>query len=157
MKRRFIPFAALTFALTFALAACGKSADDTPDTSSTAQVDPVAAAPAQALKPAAVAATDPVAHGKTLFARCASCHSIAPGKNGIGPSLHAITGKASASLAEFTYSPAMQSANLTWDDATLSAYLENPQGLVKGNRMAFAGLKNPQDRADLIAYLHTLK
>jgi cytochrome c len=153
MKRRFIPL----FALTFALAACGKSADDAPDTSSTAQTDPVAVASAQAPEPATAAATDPVAHGKTLFARCAACHSIAPGKNGIGPSLHAITGKASASLAGFAYSPAMQSANLTWDDATLSAYLENPQGLIKGNRMAFAGLKNPQDRADLIAYLHTLK
>ncbi|PKP94283.1 MAG: cytochrome c family protein [Alphaproteobacteria bacterium HGW-Alphaproteobacteria-15] len=153
MKRRFIPL----FALTFALAACGKSADDAPTSSSTAQTDPVAVASAQAPESATAAATDPVAHGKTLFARCAACHSIAPGKNGIGPSLHAITGKASASLTGFAYSPAMQSAGLTWDDATLSVYLENPQGLIKGNRMAFAGLKNPQDRADLIAYLHTLK
>ncbi len=153
MKQKFVPI----FALTFALVACGKSADDAQESSGTAQADPAVAAPAQAPEPAAVAAADPVAHGKTLFARCAACHSVEAGKNGIGPSLHAITDKASASMAGFAYSPAMQSAGLTWDDATLSAYLENPQGLVKGTRMAFAGLKDPQDRADLIAFLHTLK
>ncbi|MCC6925536.1 MAG: cytochrome c family protein, partial [Novosphingobium sp.] len=56
----------------------------------------------------------------------------------------------------FTYSPALQGAKLTWDEQTLSAYLENPQAFVKGNKMAFAGLKKPEDRADLIAYLSTL-
>ena len=121
-------------------------------------VRPAAAAGADAILvgSAISAAADPVAHGKTLFARCAACHSVEPGKNGVGPSLHAIVGKQSASQAGFTYSPALQGAKLTWDEQTLSAYLENPQAFVKGNKMAFAGLKMPEDRADLIAYLSTV-
>ena len=86
-----------------------------------------------------------------------ACHSVEPGKNGIGPSLHAIVGKPSASQAGFAYSSAMQGAKLTWDEQTLSAYLENPQALVKGNKMAFAGLKKPEDRTAVIGYLNSLK
>ena len=137
------------------LAACGRPASDTaPAQGDSGSIGAEPASPVATEEP--VAAADPVAHGKTLFARCAACHSVEPGKNGVGPSLHAIVGKQSASQAGFTYSPALQGAKLTWDEQTLSAYLENPQAFVKGNKMAFAGLKMPEDRADLIAYLSTV-
>lgn len=136
----------------FLLAACGQPASEaTPEQGDSGST---VAAPVATEEPAAAA--DPIAHGKTLFARCAACHSVEPGKNGVGPSLHAIVGKQSASQAGFTYSPALQGAKLTWDEQNLSSYLENPQAFVKGNKMAFAGLNKPEDRADLIAYLSTL-
>jgi cytochrome c len=135
------------------LSACGQPAPE--PASETSDSSTIEAIPAASEETAAV--TDPVAHGKTLFARCVACHSVEPGKNGIGPSLHAIVGKPSASQAGFAYSSAMQGAKLTWDEQTLSAYLENPQALVKGNKMAFAGLKKPEDRTAVISYLNSLK
>lgn len=148
---RKIHFAAVFSCVT--LVACGQPASE--PASETSGSSTIEAAPAASEETAA--ATDPVAHGKTLFARCVACHSVEPGKNGIGPSLHAIVGKSSASQAGFAYSSAMQGAKLTWDEQTLSAYLENPQALVKFNKMAFAGLKKPEERAAVIAYLATLK
>ncbi len=135
------------------LAACGQAASDPAgdngNGSGGSQVSPVAT-----VEP--VADADPIARGEALFARCTACHSVEPGTNGIGPSLHAIVGKASGSQSDYTYSSAMLEAQLTWDEQTLSAYLENPSVFVPGNKMAFAGLQRPEERADLIAYLATL-
>src|SRR5262249_55221819 len=75
------------------------------------------------------------------------------GKNLVGPSLAAIVGKKAASDPGFNYSPALKGANLTWDVATLDAYLLDPQKLVPGNRMPFPGLKTENERKDIIAYL----
>jgi cytochrome c len=95
-------------------------------------------------------------HGKELFKACAACHSDKPG-NKLGPSLAGVFGRKAGALDDYRYSPAMTRSNLTWDEPNLRAYITDPQGKVKGNRMPFAGLKQPQDADDIVAYLKTLK
>jgi cytochrome c len=98
------------------------------------------------------------ADGEQIFRRyCMVCHDTAPGKNKLGPSLAGIVGRASGSVADFSYSDAMQSAGLTWDEQTLDQYLADPRGKVPGNKMLFPGVKNPDERKALIEYLKTLK
>jgi cytochrome c len=106
-----------------------------------------------ALAPLARAEGDPQA-GEAVFKKnCSVCHTTEEGKNKIGPSLHGIVGRHSASLPNFQYSEAMKSANKEWDAKNLDQYLSNPRGLVPGTKMIFAGLKNEQDRQNIIAYL----
>lgn len=95
--------------------------------------------------------------GKKVFRQCAVCHSTAPGKTLLGPSLFGVVGRPSASLPGFSYSDAMKAANKTWDEATLDAYLTKPQAMVPGTKMTFSGLSKAEDRANVIAYLATLK
>ena len=87
---------------------------------------------------------------------CNICHDVAAGKNRIGPTLFGVVGRKSGTEAGYTYSDAMKGANLTWDAATLDRYLTDPRGVVAGTKMTYAGLKNDQQRKDLIAYLSTL-
>lgn len=94
-------------------------------------------------------------HGKVVFQTCAACHSEKP--DAIGPSLRGVYGRKSGSLDNFRYSNAMQRANLVWDEANLRAYLKDPQAKVKGNRMPFAGLSDPKDVDDVIAFLKQYK
>ncbi len=117
---------------------------------------PEAAKPAKVETAAAAPGGDATA-GAKLFMQCKICHSTEPGKNGLGPSLSGIVGRKSATEASYTYSTAMKGAGLTWTDATLSDYLRAPMKKVPGTKMAFAGMPNDKDRADLIAYLDTLK
>jgi cytochrome c len=91
------------------------------------------------------------AHGKIVFQTCAACHSEKP--DAIGPSLRGVYGRKSGSLPDFRYSNAMLHADIVWDDANLRDYLADPQAKVRGNRMPFGGLSNPQDIADVIAFL----
>jgi cytochrome c len=78
----------------------------------------------------------------------------AGGGNRIGPNLHGVIGAHSGGHeSTFRYSPAMKTANLTWDATTLDRYLENPRAAVPGTNMAFAGLRKPEDRRDVIAYI----
>jgi len=98
------------------------------------------------------------ANGESLFKhKCGTCHSIEPGKNRVGPSLAGVVGRQSASIETYSYSTAMKSAGLTWDAATLDSYLTNPRAKVPGTKMTFVGLPQANDRADLIAYLSTVK
>jgi len=98
------------------------------------------------------------AKGKKVFKKCKACHTIKEGgKNKVGPNLFGIVGKKSATVEGFKYSKAMEKADLTWDDATLSEYLKKPKALVKGTKMTFAGLKKEKDRDNLIAYLKTFQ
>jgi cytochrome c len=97
------------------------------------------------------------AHGKIVFNQCLVCHVIVPGGKKIGPSLWGVIGRHSATLAGFQYSTAMQAYNKVWEPDTLFVYLEAPMKQVPGTKMTFAGLKNPKDRDDVIAYLETLK
>jgi cytochrome c len=104
----------------------------------------------------ALAAGDPTA-GQTVFAaRCAACHSTKPDDNKIGPSLASIVGTKSGTVPGFNFSTAMKDANVTWDDANLDKYLANPNGFVHGTKM-FVNLPSETDRANVIAYLNTLK
>jgi cytochrome c len=103
---------------------------------------------------ASAAAAADAAHGKQLFATCAACHSDKP--DAIGPTLRGVYGRKSGSVPDFHYSTAMQRANLTWDETNLRDYIKDPQAKVKGNRMPFGGLSDPQDVDDVIAYLKSL-
>jgi nitrite reductase (NO-forming) len=94
-----------------------------------------------------------VVAGRQVFKKCQACHSLEPGKTILGPSLAGIVGRKSAADANFSYSPAMKQAALTWSPATLDAYLMDPQKIVPGNRMPFPGLKTDHDRQDVIAFL----
>ncbi|MRU17005.1 c-type cytochrome [Roseovarius sp. A21] len=96
--------------------------------------------------------------GKKVFAKCSGCHQVGKGaENGIGPNLNGIFGRKAASVSEdFRYSEGLQRAGndgLEWHLENLDAYLENPKALVSDTRMNFPGLKAPQDRADVLAYL----
>ncbi|MBI1777309.1 MAG: cytochrome c family protein [Proteobacteria bacterium] len=97
------------------------------------------------------------AAGRKAFSQCIACHRAEEGKNLIGPSLFGVYGRPAASVQDFSYSPAMKNSKITWDDASLDKYLENPMAVVRGGRMAFPGVKNATQRADVIAYLKTLK
>jgi cytochrome c len=102
-------------------------------------------------------AADPAA-GKSAFnSACSICHSVQPNKNMIGPSLFGVVGRKTGSVPGFHYSPANQNANLTWDTATLDKYLQSPRTAIPGTLMTYAGMKDDAKRADLIAYLETLK
>jgi nitrite reductase (NO-forming) len=106
---------------------------------------------AAAALPAAM--TGAAAAGAQVFRKCQACHSLQPGKNGVGPSLAGIIGKKAASVQGYNYSSAMKSSNLTWDAATLDVYLTDPQKTVPGNKMPFPGLKTDNERNSLIAFL----
>ena len=96
--------------------------------------------------------------GKTLFNRqCMACHSAQAGQNKVGPSLAGVFGRHSAEVSGFNYSAAMKQADRTWDAKALDAYVADPRASVPGTRMIYAGMKDPKQRADLIAYLATLK
>lgn len=96
-------------------------------------------------------------NGERVFRQCKSCHQIGPeATNRIGPHLNEIFGRKAAALDGFSYSKSMVRAGsdgLIWDLRTLDAYLESPRALVSGTRMSFRGLKSPQDRADVLAYM----
>jgi len=102
-------------------------------------------------------AADPAA-GKSVFnSTCSICHSTQAGKNMVGPSLFGLVGRQTGSEPNYHYSPANKEAKLTWDAATLDKYLESPKAVIPGTTMTYGGLKDPAKRADLIAYLATLK
>ena len=107
-----------------------------------------AAGAAQAAGPAGDAA-----RGKTVFARCAACHDLNTGAVRMGPSLKGIIGRKAGAVANFGYSAGMKGKGVTWGPDTLDAFLIAPMKYVPGTRMAFPGLSNAQDRADVIAYL----
>lgn len=116
----------------------------------------MAAMAAMLASSAAKADGDP-ALGKVQFNKCAACHSSKAGENKIGPSLHGVVGRPSHSIEGFSYSDAMKAYNVTWTNEELNKYLENPRGVVAGTKMIFVGLKKEDERANLIAYLDTLK
>ncbi len=113
-----------------------------------------------ALSAGAASAGD-VAKGEKVFKRCKACHKVEDGKNGVGPHLFGIVGRAVATVDGYKYSKGMteyaSGDGVVWDAARLDAYLTKPKAEVKGTKMAFAGLKKEAQRADLIAYLETLK
>jgi cytochrome c len=110
------------------------------------------------LLPVASQAAGDAEAGKTAFnRRCAVCHSVAEGQNKVGPSLHGVVGRHSASVAGFNYSPAMKGADKTWDAAAIDSYLQDPKSYVPGNRMILAGIKDEAERQNIIAYLETQK
>ncbi|UYV62376.1 CYCS [Cordylochernes scorpioides] len=98
------------------------------------------------------------AKGKKIFTtKCAQCHNIEAGKgHKTGPSLWDIVGKKTGQGAGYKYSDANKNCGLTWTKETLYKYLENPKKMIPGTKMVFAGIKKPQERADLVAYIESM-
>jgi len=167
--------AALAFVL--ALAACGGGAEDADEAAATdtpAATDSAAAVATDAATGAATptptdsasatptptASASPTAAPTTAavaepaaFAVCKACHSVEPGKNGIGPSLAGIFGEKAGLVPGFDFSDAMKNSGLTWNQATLDRYLTDPRGVVPGTKMAFGGVADAAKRQAIIDYL----
>ena len=94
--------------------------------------------------------TGDAARGETLYEACQDCHSL--DKNDVGPRHRGVFGRKAASLPDYDYSDALKSANIVWNEETLDKWLTDPQAVAPGAKMFFH-LDNPQDRADVIAYL----
>lgn len=99
---------------------------------------------------------DPAA-GEKVFAVCKTCHAVEAGKNMVGPSLHGLQGRAAGSAPGYSYSAANKTSGIVWSNEKLFQYLEAPQRVVPGTKMTYTGVKDAQKRADLVAYLDTLK
>jgi len=104
-----------------------------------------------------VLAQDAAAGERVFKIQCSACHSAVAGKNLVGPSLHGVVGRTSGQILGFRYSEANKTAKLTFDAATLDRYLADPKGVIPGTTMAYAGVKNEDQRKNLIAYLEKLK
>ena len=105
-----------------------------------------------------VQAEGDVAKGEQVFKKCMACHAINDKANKHGPHLVSIVGRSVASIEGYNYSEGMKAHAATgavWDEAALLAYIENPKAVVAKTKMAFAGLKKEDERADLIAFLKT--
>jgi cytochrome c len=89
--------------------------------------------------------------GEAVYARCLACHAL--GYDRTGPRHCGLLGRRAGSVPGFAYSDAMRRANLTWDRNTLDRFLADPLRVVPGTTMGYAGVKEQQARADLIAYL----
>lgn len=99
-----------------------------------------------------------VVKGEQVFKKCMACHTVNDKTNKVGPHLVGIVGRPVASVEGYKYSESMKAHAATsavWDEAALNAYLENPKAIVEKSKMAFAGLKKEDERADLIAFLQT--
>lgn len=97
--------------------------------------------------------------GADVFAEeCGDCHSVAPGKNKKGPSLHGLNGRKAGSVADFSgYSDAMKQSSIVWAPEKVDAYIAQPRKIVAGGKMKYDGLAEATSRADVIAYLMSLK
>ena len=107
----------------------------------------------------AAQAAGEVAEGEKVFKRtCATCHiATKEGPKRLGPSLFGIVGRKTGTVEGFRYSEANKNANIVWSPDTLEPYLADPKKIIPGTIMAFAGLKKAEDRANVIAYLQSLK
>jgi cytochrome c len=172
MKRTTL-LSAIALASLVTVSACGGGADEAAAPAPTEEMAPeeaatdemageeaateeAAAAPAAATASFAGMTTD-VKAGERVFALCRSCHVLEEGQNRVGPSLYNIVGRQSGSVPGFNYSDANKNSGVTWTTDVLFEYLEDPKGFMPGTKMAFPGIKNPQDRANLIAYLESTK
>lgn len=168
-----VAMAALSLTL---LAACGQPAPPAAETAAEAPAAPAAEAPAaEAAAPAeaAAAAAAPAdmmvalqfngpdgqprmgnpANGQKVFRQCQACHALEPGRNMVGPTLHGIIGRTAGTVEGFKYSEANKTSGKVWSEEVMFDYLADPRAAIPGTIMAFAGLKQEQDRLDVIAYI----
>jgi len=144
----------------FLLTACGsEQSETTPNQTSEVEGEVAPALAEQAPEASASdTETESAAAPPGGFGQCRTCHTVEKdGAKGVGPNLWNVAGNAAAQKAGFAYSAAMQSSGLTWDDATLDAYLEAPLKTVPGTKMAYAGLRDDKQRAEVVQYLQSLK
>ncbi len=96
------------------------------------------------------------AKGKKVYNKCRACHQVAKERNSVGPHLVGVFGRTAGTVPKFRYSKAMKQAGadgLVWNDETIAEYMRKPKAFIKGNKMAFAGLKKQADIDNLLAYL----
>ncbi len=99
-----------------------------------------------------------LAAGEQSFRKCLPCHSIGEdARNKIGPVLNGLDGRKSGTIPDYSYSEANKKANITWSEAAFKDYIQNPMQRVPGTKMAFAGIKNEKEIADLWGYLKQFK
>lgn len=99
---------------------------------------------------------DPIADGAEVFKKCRTCHQVGEdAKNLVGPKLNGLFGRTAGSIEGFNYSDANKSSGIVWDEKTFANYIRDPRAAMPGNKMAFVGIKDERDVADLIAYLKT--
>ncbi len=121
------------------------------------QKEAAASAAVSAMTTMAAASDESIVNGEAIFARCAACHSLTPGRHTIGPSLAGMFGRKAGSAEGYNYSAAMSESDVIWSVETLDAHLADVKGFIPGNRMASlypAGVQDPEERAAVIAYLH---
>jgi len=151
------------------LAACGGGESEPAATEETTTEEVAPAEEAAVEEPSAPAADDvatldgttladftgEAAAGEKTFMQCASCHVVEPGVNRVGPSLAGVVGRAAGNIDGYNYTEANANSGITWTPEKMFQYLEDPRRVIPGTKMAFAGLKDGQDRANVIAYLQT--
>ena len=109
---------------------------------------------ALALAAAGTAHAQDVGAGERSFAKCRACHQMGEtAKNGIGPQLNGMFGRKAGTIPGYSYSQPNKDSGLTWDDAVFAEYIKDPKAKIPGTKMAFAGIKNDKEIADLTAYL----
>jgi cytochrome c len=99
----------------------------------------------------ALAADGNADRGGEIYTRCLACHTLA--HNRVGPRHCGLFGRKAGTVPHYAYSSAMKKYGVTWNEETLDRFIENPMKTVPGTKMGYAGIKDPQERADLIAYL----
>lgn len=101
------------------------------------------------------ASVDPlIKQGRRVFLQCRSCHTLKTGEAHLtGPNLYQVFGRSAGQMEGFSFSEALRDSGITWSEETLDQWLERPDTMIKGNTMAYAGLRRPADREALIAYL----
>lgn len=93
--------------------------------------------------------------GERVFGKCRACHKITEGENATGPYLHGVVGREIGGVDSYgAYSGALSEVAEVWTPENLDGFLENPRGWAPGTTMGYAGLSDPEDRANLIAYLN---
>ena len=102
-------------------------------------------------------AADADVGARVFKAQCGTCHAVVAGRTITGPSMFGIVGRKVSADPAFHYSAASKAADFTWTEAKLDEYLANPRAAMPGTSMMFNGLKNDDQRADVVAYLATLK
>ena len=104
------------------------------------------------------ASAQDAANGEDVFKKCRACHQVGESaKNAVGPQLNGIVGRKSGTVDGFNYSGANKSSGVSWDKPTFLNYIKDPRAAMPGNKMAFTGLKDEKDSADLFAYLEQFR
>lgn len=161
MRSLVLTIAALSLAT--GLSACGKSStqQQTQNAQASSSEQSTAATPPNPEQMKAIQATLPapyntadLTNGQSKFALCTSCHTITKGgPNMTGPNLYGIVGSKAATVPDFHFSDVMKASNITWDPQKLDQWITDPKVMLPGTKMTFAGLKDPKDRTDVIAYV----